>query len=219
MIKKKTTKKGSAKKKLSKKPAAKKVAKKKTAKKQVKAKVQKKKKSAPVKAKKKTTGKPVAKKVTKKVAKAPVKKIKKSLPGYPHYSPKDDIMNPKNQAKKVTLKEDMPSKTSKKPSEDLDEKPYLSDMKTKKARNSGELTKEDQDLLGSDELNLDLDGDDAVLKNRVWPVDMAGDDLDIPGAELDDANEILGEEDEENNNYSIGGDRHDDLEENPDSGQ
>ena len=40
-------------------------------------------------------------------------------------------------------------------------------------------------------------------------------DLDIPGAELDDKDEILGEEDEENNYYSLGGDRHEDLEEDP----
>jgi hypothetical protein len=40
--------------------------------------------------------------------------------------------------------------------------------------------------------------------------------LDVPGAELDDADELIGEEDEENNNYSIGGDRHADLEENGD---
>jgi len=40
-----------------------------------------------------------------------------------------------------------------------------------------------------------------------------GSDLDIPGAELDDEMEIIGSEDEENNYYSIGGDDHDDLEE------
>ena len=38
-------------------------------------------------------------------------------------------------------------------------------------------------------------------------------DLDIPGAELDDADEAIGEEDEENNYYSLGGDDHDELEE------
>jgi hypothetical protein len=37
--------------------------------------------------------------------------------------------------------------------------------------------------------------------------------LDVPGSELDDADEKIGEEDEENNYYSLGGDRHDDLEE------
>jgi hypothetical protein len=40
-----------------------------------------------------------------------------------------------------------------------------------------------------------------------------GDDLDIPGTELDDVDEEIGEEDEENNYYSLGGDDHDDLEE------
>lgn len=38
-------------------------------------------------------------------------------------------------------------------------------------------------------------------------------DLDIPGTELDDENEAIGEEDEENNFYSLGGERHEDLEE------
>lgn len=37
-----------------------------------------------------------------------------------------------------------------------------------------------------------------------------GEDLDIQGAELDDEMEDIGSEDEENNYYSIGGDRHED---------
>lgn len=41
--------------------------------------------------------------------------------------------------------------------------------------------------------------------------------LDIPGADLDDEDELIGEEDEENNYYSLGGDNHEDLEE--DSGE
>ena len=41
-----------------------------------------------------------------------------------------------------------------------------------------------------------------------------GKDLDIPGSELDDEMENVGSEDEENNYYSIGGDNHEDLEEN-----
>lgn len=43
--------------------------------------------------------------------------------------------------------------------------------------------------------------------------DMSGDDLDIPGSELDDQQESVGSEDEENNYYSLGGDNHNDLEE------
>lgn len=34
--------------------------------------------------------------------------------------------------------------------------------------------------------------------------DVSGSDLDVPGAELDDNNEAIGEEDEENNDYSLG---------------
>ncbi|MCA0396994.1 MAG: hypothetical protein LCH51_06290 [Bacteroidetes bacterium] len=36
-----------------------------------------------------------------------------------------------------------------------------------------------------------------------------GDDLDIPGTDLDDDMEDIGEEDEENNYYSLGGDNND----------
>lgn len=43
--------------------------------------------------------------------------------------------------------------------------------------------------------------------------DVSGGDLDIPGSELDDEQEEIGSEDEENNSYSIGGDNHNDLEE------
>ena len=44
--------------------------------------------------------------------------------------------------------------------------------------------------------------------------DLVGDDLDVPGSELDDEQENNGMEDEENNYYSLGGDNHEDLEEN-----
>jgi uncharacterized protein YdcH (DUF465 family) len=42
---------------------------------------------------------------------------------------------------------------------------------------------------------------------------MTGSDLDIPGSELDDQQESIGSEDEENNYYSLGGDNHNDLDE------
>jgi hypothetical protein len=51
--------------------------------------------------------------------------------------------------------------------------------------------------------NNELDFDD----------DLSGEDLDIPGSELDDQQENIGSEDEENNYYSIGGENHDNLEE------
>ncbi|WP_143308695.1 hypothetical protein [Chitinophaga vietnamensis] len=50
-------------------------------------------------------------------------------------------------------------------------------------------------------------------QEETWQKDKTGEDLDVPGADLDDAEEAIGEEDEENNLYSLGGDRHRDLEE------
>lgn len=43
--------------------------------------------------------------------------------------------------------------------------------------------------------------------------DESGSDLDVPGSELDDQQENIGNEDEENNYYSLGGDDHSDLDE------
>jgi len=43
--------------------------------------------------------------------------------------------------------------------------------------------------------------------------DFSGSDLDIPGSELDDEQEDIGNEDEENNYYSLGGDNHNNLDE------
>ena len=51
------------------------------------------------------------------------------------------------------------------------------------------------------------------LNEKDFDVDIAGGDLDIPGAELDDEQEDIGSEDEENNYYSLGGDNHNDLDE------
>lgn len=49
---------------------------------------------------------------------------------------------------------------------------------------------------------LDDTDDDGEKLNEAE--DFSGDDLDIPGEEDDDANEEIGEEDEENNAYSLG---------------
>ncbi|MCE3228196.1 MAG: hypothetical protein K0S32_2747 [Bacteroidetes bacterium] len=46
---------------------------------------------------------------------------------------------------------------------------------------------------------IDIDETDLYFK-------ISGDDLDVPGSELDDIMEESGSEDEENNYYSLGGD-------------
>ena len=64
------------------------------------------------------------------------------------------------------------------------------------------------DPLSQDEINLkhssldntDKDGD--VLNEMSVADDVSGEELDVPGAENDDEDEIIGEEDEENNSYS-----------------
>jgi hypothetical protein len=52
-----------------------------------------------------------------------------------------------------------------------------------------------------------------TMNEKSFEDDLTGDDLDIPGGELDDQEEDIGNEDEENNYYSLGGDNHNDLEE------
>jgi hypothetical protein len=78
--------------------------------------------------------------------------------------------------------------------------------------NESDVTQEDLEALGPKDLSMDMGEDENVLKNRVWPVDMAGKDLDVPGSEGsgDTSDEAIGPEDEENDFYSLGGDRHED---------
>ena len=79
--------------------------------------------------------------------------------------------------------------------------------------NDSEVTREERELLRksdrpeSDEskdlekLILDKTGNERWANEKGNPLDM-GADLDIPGADLDDADEAIGGEDEENNSYS-----------------
>lgn len=110
------------------------------------------------------------------------------FPGYPKYPDKEDITSRAAHEKKVN-------------------------------RNLDEVSAEDAELTEENELpqnekqqkdRRQRKGDDLRQdKSRETPVFEEGDDLDVPGSELDDANEDIGEEDEENNYYSLGGDRHD----------
>ena len=72
-----------------------------------------------------------------------------------------------------------------------------------------------EDDIYSREKEESLEDEDQPGKGKPGESDKShlGEDLDVPGAELDDADEAVGEEDEENNYYSLGGDSHDDLEE------
>jgi hypothetical protein len=72
---------------------------------------------------------------------------------------------------------------------------------------------ESEDIYNNYLEEKDIDPEE-ILKMKKLNDEAEGDDLDIPGSELDDDMENIGSEDEENNYYSLGGDDHDDLEEN-----
>lgn len=92
----------------------------------------------------------------------------------------------------------------------------LEDVAPEDQLEEADITTEDLEALGPRDLSMD-GGDDEDLKYRPHPVDFSGNDLDVPGSEDDDAAEGIGSEDEENNLYSLGGDRHEDAQdENPD---
>ncbi len=72
------------------------------------------------------------------------------------------------------------------------------------------LEKSENSTPGSDDEDLaraTLDSTDEDGEPLNEEVDATGSDLDVPGSEDDDENEAIGEEDEENNSYSLGGDR------------
>lgn len=77
------------------------------------------------------------------------------------------------------------------------------------------ITDEELELLdnaghGADDIELheaDLDDTDEDGVELNEGTDLSGNELDVPGSELDDANEAIGEEDEENNSYSEGADK------------
>ncbi len=71
---------------------------------------------------------------------------------------------------------------------------------------------EEEDIY-SKEKKVGFEEEEVSAGIKVKAKENQGNDLDIPGSELDDADEEIGEEDEENNYYSLGGERHEDLEE------
>ena len=85
---------------------------------------------------------------------------------------------------------------------------------------------ESEDIYNKFDKEFDIDPENIaknkeiiqIDKNPAWnekdfTQDKTGNDLDIPGSELEDDQENIGSEDEENNGYSIGGDNHNNLEE------
>ena len=74
-------------------------------------------------------------------------------------------------------------------------------------RTFADMPGDDENLREAALDNRDEDGEE--LNEGSFENNISASDLDIPGEELDDANENIGEEDEENNEYSLGGDNDD----------
>ncbi|MFL5811769.1 MAG: hypothetical protein ACJ749_19760 [Flavisolibacter sp.] len=153
-------------------------------------------------------------------------KTDQDFPGYPHYPSKEDIMDQRTGAKKVDVNV-----------EDLASSRNASGVSQRfsagNEREKNEDTRAQRGAPDDEDLDLrmgteaDVDDDDLAILNSTdpeigTPQNVSNEDLDtdldIPGSELDDDNESIGEEDEENNYYSLGGDRHEAQEEDPYSG-
>jgi hypothetical protein len=152
--------------------------------------------------------------------------INEDFPGYPHYPASDDILN--NDEKVDVDVENLANRGTnarlelrnemRKPADGSINAPFDEAVEDEEddlgivEGTEADVTAEDLRLLGSSNADNDL-GEDEEVPSVTSLLDKAGYELDTPGAELDDANESIGEEDEENNYYSLGGDRHENLEE------
>jgi hypothetical protein len=84
-----------------------------------------------------------------------------------------------------------------------------------------------EDIYNKSKLEADIDPNDITIMKapnnstaadepheKDFKGNMSAEDLDVPGTEMDETEENEGSEDEENNYYSLGGDDHNDLDEN-----
>ncbi len=171
--------------------------------------------------------------------------IDQDFPGYPHYPAKEDIMNPQNYTERIeanveNLTHDELQKTDKKkvtptPTPPAPTTNEGADDLGIVMGTEADVTADDLMILGDKDRDFDQDEDEEIFSDGSASafgateetvgdmdeqdlrdeLDRTGDDLDISGGDLDDENENIGEEDEENNYYSLGGDRQDKLEDDP----
>lgn len=149
------------------------------------------------------------------------------FPGYPHYPAKEDIMDQRTGSHKVDM--DMENLASSRNATGVSQRFARSQENQRNTSPQSQQPGENY----NDDLNIrpgtggDVNDDDLAVLNSSndeigTPQNVSNEDLntdlDIPGSELDDDNERIGEEDEENNYYSLGGDRHESQEEDPYSG-
>lgn len=133
----------------------------------------------------------------KEVEGSPDNKTDQDFPGYPHYPAKEDMMDSRTGSHRVDAN-----------LEEIGSGPNASGVHQRFVPQNNQSTTEEKEAAGIDNRNEEIG----------IPQNVSNEDLnrklDVPGAELDDESEAIGSEDEENNYYSLGGERHEGLEEN-----
>lgn len=127
-----------------------------------------------------------------------------AFPGYPQYPVGEDVMM-SSAVKRTELDiEKLPERAA--VDKTVTTQTETSEPAGKDARKESDLNLDDLAALGPKDADMDM-GDDEIMNLSGDRYDHTDEDLDIPGTELDDENERIGNEDEENNYYSLGGDK------------
>jgi len=143
--------------------------------------------------------------------------------GYPHYPASEDITRAKNNNGKERMEDEPAPNQMNDTVDDRDDETSIvpgtdaditdEDLRTLQAAEQNMDTADSDNLMQSSLDSTDDDGD-PLNEDGSLSRDMTGDDLDMPRSAADDADELIGEEDEENSYYSLGGDLHESQEEN-----
>jgi len=156
----------------------------------------------------------------------PKENEKKDFPGYPHYPKNEDVMNSDERVDTANMDEMQRGSTAsnsvKKKTNDLaapaeSETPQTSAAETLREKAAFNFNPNDDDeveFVDGTDADITEEEVDELERDGVSDHNFHPDELDVPGAELDDDSEEIGEEDEENNYYSLGGDEKENLEEN-----
>ncbi|HLL42608.1 MAG TPA: hypothetical protein VK369_05680 [Segetibacter sp.] len=154
-------------------------------------------------------------------------KIDQDFPDYPHYPAQEDILNPENDFKRVDIDVENLTRSHRITSDhikSIEGTPELEPDFTQVDDDEGDdiqmvpgteadVTDEDLLILGPKDGDMDMD-EDEELRARGWQP-RTGKDLDVPDADLE-GKDALGQGDEENSYYSLGGDEMEKIEENDD---
>lgn len=171
-------------------------------------------------------------------------KTDQDFPGYPHYPAREDIMDQRNDYIREDVDvENLPNSRNitgvsqrfqqtdnagsadnilhEETDEELDFKPGtegdVTDDERKALEDVSYMPTRDEDNLRTAKLdNTDFDGDE--LNEGSFGDHLSDEELDIPDSVDETNNTAMGQGDEENKYYSLGGDRHESQEEDPYSG-